>query len=230
MYLQGADSMGKTEHVENYETTIQPDDILQITVSSESAEAVEPFNQKLDGAAGGGGATNVTLRGYLVDKDGFIEMPVLGTLKVGGLKRSELNDMLKSRLKQYLSDPVLTIRVLNFKVSVLGEVASPGQISVRGDRITLLEAIAQSGDISVQGLRKNILIVRDNQGQKEFARVDITNADIVNSPYYYLKQNDVVYVEPRRAKYDATALGSYLSSTASIISLLLTVTLLILRL
>lgn len=222
--------MGKTENVENYETIIQPDDILQITVSSESAEAVEPFNQKLEGSAGGGGATNVTLRGYLVDKDGFIEMPVLGTLKVGGLKRSELNDLLKSRLKQYLSDPVLTIRVLNFKVSVLGEVASPGQISVRGDRITLLEAIAQSGDISVQGLRKNILIVRDNQGQKEFARVDITNADIVNSPYYYLKQNDVVYVEPRRAKYDATAFGSYLSSTASIISLLLTVTLLIVRL
>lgn len=228
VYLQGATEGTKNDNVENYETTVQPDDILQITVSSQNAEAAEPFNQKLEGNIGAGGA-NVTLRGYLVDKAGNIEMPFLGVLKVGGLKRSELTEFLKNKMKPYLIDPVLIIRVLNFKVSVLGEVTRPGQISVRGDRITLLEALAESGDITVQGLRKNILIVRDNQGQKEFARVDITSSDFVNSPFYYLKQNDVVYVEPRRAKYDATALGPYLSSTASILSLFLTITLLIVR-
>ncbi len=227
IYLQGADNYsGSSENV-NYEATIQPDDLIQIMVSSQNVEASEPFNKKIEPNTGNNNNNNV--RGYLVDKEGFIEFPFLGKLKAAGYKRSEFVEMLREKLKPYLSDAQIDLRILNFSISVLGEVNSPGVITSTGDRLTILEAISQSGDLTIQGLRKNILIMRDEQGKKSFARVDLTDAKIVDSPYYYLKQNDVVYVEPRRAKYDATALGPYLTATASILSLVITVTLLIIR-
>jgi len=229
VYLQGADNYGGSGSVENYEAVIQPDDILSITIGSQSPEAAEPFNQKTDQNLNSS-STNNTLRGYLVDKDGFIEFPVLGKMKVAGLNRTELIEMLREKLQPYLTDAMINLRIINFKVTVLGEVNRPGAVEARSDRLTILEAIAQAGDLTIQGLRKNVLIIRDNQGQKTYARVDLTDAKLVDSPYYYLKQNDVVYIEPRRAKYDATALGPYLTSVASILSLAITVTLLILRL
>ncbi len=225
IYLQGADSYSGGAKAENYETRIQPDDVLQIIITSQNSEASDPFNQKFDSNT----TNNNIARGYLVDKDGNIEFPVLGKIKVAGYTRTEFVEMMKQKLVPYLSDAQINLRVSNFKVSVFGEVGNPGIISVTGDRITILEAITQAGDLTIQGIRTNILIVRDNQGEKSFARVDLTDAKIVDSPYYYLKQNDVVYVEPRRAKYDATALGPYLTATASILSLLVTVTLLIIR-
>lgn len=225
IYLQGSEQFKNENLAANYETTIQPDDIIQITVTSQNPEAAQPFNQKIPET--GNISNNVQAQGYLVSKEGYIEFPVLGTLKVGGYTRTAFIEMLKEKLHPYLSDAVVNLNIRNFKISMLGEVTKPGAVSVNGDRITLLEAIAQAGDLTIQGMRKNILIVRDNQGQKSFTRVDITSADFVNSPFYYLKQNDVVYVEPRRAKYDATALGSYLTAAASIISLALTVTVLL---
>lgn len=221
IYLQNPENIARQQQTPNFEAIVQPDDVLQITVSSQNPEAAEPFNQrqKTNDVAN----RNIQSQGFLVSKDGFIEFPVLGSIKVGGYTRSALIDILKNKLSPYVTDAVVTIAVLNFKVTVLGEVGSPGIVSVNSDRVTLLDAIAQSGDLTINSLRKNILIIRDNQGQKTFARVDITNADLVNSPYYYLKQNDVVYVEPRRAKYDATALGPYLTTIASVISLGLTI-------
>ena len=164
---------------------------------------------------------------YQVSKEGYIEYPVLGHLKVGGMTRSEFTDMLKNRLQPYLTDPVINLKVTNFKVTISGEVASPRKIDVDGDRITLIEALAQAGDLTLYGMRSNILIVRDNQGEKTFNRVDITKADFVNSPFYYLKQNDYVYVEPRKVKVDSTAIGGNVMAMMSIFSFLLTTTLIL---
>jgi polysaccharide export outer membrane protein len=220
IYLQDSEQFKNVEQVANYEAIIQPDDIIQISVTSQNPEASLPFNQQSSGSS-------PQAAGYLVNKDGYISFPILGDLKVAGYTRTNFVEMLKGKLAPYISDAVVNLSIQNFKITVLGEVGGSGVIKVTGDRITLLEAIAQSGDLTVQGLRKNILIVRDNQGQKSFTRVDVTRADFVNSPFYYLKQNDVVYVEPRRAKYDATALGNYLPAIASIISLGLTITLIL---
>jgi polysaccharide export outer membrane protein len=221
LYLQESEKYTPNGLTPNFEATIQPDDILQISIVSQNPEAAQAFNQKQN--VSDVTNKNIQAQGFLVNKDGFISFPILGSIKVAGYTRSALVENLKSRVSPYVTDAEVTISVLNFKITVLGEVGSPGVVTVNSDRITILEAIAQSGDLTIQSVRKNILIIRDNQGQKSFTRVDITRADIVNSPFYYLKQNDVIYVEPRRAKYDATALGPYLTSIASIISLGLTI-------
>jgi polysaccharide biosynthesis/export protein len=222
LYLQGNPGGGNSS-ISNYEPIIQPDDMLYIGITSQNPEAVEVFNQ---------GTTNASnlerQRGtYLVSRDGNIEFPILGTLKVAGLTRQEFIDMLKNRLRTYVYDPIIQLRFMNFKVTVLGEVGRPGKIEVETDRLTLLEAISQSGDLTLYGMRTNILIVRDNQGEKSFNRVDITRADFVNSPFYYLKQNDVVYVEPRRAKVDSTAVGGNVTTIMSIFGFLLSTTLIL---
>lgn len=218
LYLQGAPGASNSS-ISNYEPVIQPDDVLFIAISSQNPEAVEAFN-----LSAGSGNPDVKSGSYLVSRDGNIEFPILGTLKAAGLTRQEFTDMLRNRLRAYVSDPIIQLRFTNFKVTMLGEVKSPGQVEVQGDRLTLLEAIAQSGDLTLYGMRDNILIVRETGGEKSFNRVDITQADFVNSPFYYLKQNDVVYVQPRRAKFDSTAVGSNIGTIMSIFGFLLSTT------
>jgi polysaccharide export outer membrane protein len=227
VYLQG-NAGGGNASISNYEPVIQPDDILYINVSSQNPEAVAAFNTQE--SSQNMAAMDLKQRSYLVSKDGMIQYPVLGALKAAGLTRAEFTDMLRNRLQPYVNDAVVNLRFLNFKVTVLGEVTKPGRVDVASDRITLIEAIAQSGDLTLYGMRDNILIVRDNQGEKTFNRVDITAANFVNSPFYYLKQNDVVYVEPRRAKVDSTAIGGNITTIISIFSFLLTTTLILTRL
>ncbi len=228
VYLQG-NAGGGNASVSNYEPVIQPDDMLYVTVTSQNPEAVEAFNPENTGTQNGN-TFDLKRVSYLVSKEGDIEFPILGKIKAAGLTRSEFTEMLKLRLKPYVSDAVVNLRFTNFKISVLGEVSAPGKIEVSGDRITLIEAIAQAGDLTLYGMRNNILIVRDNNGEKTFNRVDITKANFVNSPFYYLKQNDVVYVEPRRARVDSTAIGGNVTTIISIVSFLLTTTLIITRL
>lgn len=227
VYLQGTAGGGNAS-LANYEPIIQPDDLLYITITSQNPEGVTAFNPQV--VAQGFTGNDMIERTYMVNKDGMIQYPVLGMIKAAGLTRSEFTDMLKNMLKPYVSDAIVNMRFLNFKVSVLGEVARPGTVTVNTERITLIEAIAASGDLTLYGMRDNILVLRDNNGEKTFNRVDITNADFVNSPFYYLKQNDVVYVEPRKAKVDSTAFGSNVTTIISIVSFLITTTLLITRL
>ncbi|RZJ28100.1 MAG: polysaccharide export protein [Flavobacterium sp.] len=224
VYLQGTAGGNSAA---SFEPIIQPDDMLYINVTSQNEDAVQAFNVAIEKQMNSVASNRFS---YLVDKDGNIDFPVLGVLKAGGLTRTEFVEMLKTRLKTYVSDPVVNLRFLNFKVTMLGEVASPGRINVDGDRLTLLDAIAQSGDLTLFGMRDNILIVRENNGEKTFNRVDITKADFVNSPFYYLKQNDVVYIEPRRAKVDSTAIGGNVTTILSIVSFLITTTLILTRL
>jgi polysaccharide export outer membrane protein len=181
VYLQGNAGEGNAS-LSNYEPIIQPDDLLHITVTSLNPEAATPFNRQTISPTISN--NDIKDRGYLVSKDGYIQYPVIGAIKAAGLTRSEFTDMLKNMIRPYVSDAVINLNFLNFKITVLGEVGKPGAISVESDRVTLLEVIARSGDLTLYGQRENILIVRDNNGEKTFNRVDITKADFVNSQFY----------------------------------------------
>jgi polysaccharide export outer membrane protein len=159
---------------------------------------------------------------YLVDAAGSIEFPVLGKLKVGGLSRSAVLQMLQQKIGVYIKDPIINLRLMNFKVSVQGEVTSPGTYTVDSERITLIEALSKARDLTIYGKRNNILIIREIDGVKTYHRVDITKTDFINSPFYYLAQNDVVYVEPNRNKINGAAIGPNTGVIISISSLLIT--------
>lgn len=225
LYLQGSQNF--TNASSNYEPIIQNDDILSIFVSALDAEAASPFNLGTTFQGANTTNTTTTLQNYLVDNKGNIEFPVIGTTAVAGYSIEEFKISLKEKLKKYIKDPVVNIRISNFKVTVLGEVTMPGVKTSAGQRFTLLDAIALSGDLTLYGQRENILVIRDFQGIKTFNRVNITNADFVNSPFYYLDQNDVIYVEARKVKVDSTALGTNITSIISIIGFSLSLLLLI---
>lgn len=230
IYLQG--QQAASQSAVNYEPIIQNDDLLSISIISSNPELASPFNieQLLSAGSSGGGAGNNQIRtSYLVDQDGTIDFPVLGKIKVAGINKTELKQYFKDRLSIYIKDPIINIRILNYKVSILGEVKGPGQYTIGSERLTLLELISNAGDLTFYGKRDNILIIRDYMGTKTYNRVDITKADFVNSPFYYLDQNDVVYVEPRRAKFDSTAIGTNVTTIISIFGFVLTTTLLLTR-
>jgi polysaccharide export outer membrane protein len=223
--LQGTYDMKNASS--NYEPIIQKDDRISILVSTFQKELAEPFNLNPNTNNNTANANNIN-NGYLVDSEGNIDFPVLGKLSVAGYTVDQLKLMLNDKLKSYLVDPVINIRILNFKVSVLGAVQSPGIKDFQTNRVTLLDALAASGDITPYGRRDNILIIRDYQGVKTFNNVDITNANVVNSPYFYLDQNDVIYIQERKAKVDASALPN-LPLIVSVASFLTTVLILLNR-
>lgn len=183
--------------------TIQVDDLLSIQVKSQSEKAAQPFNLEPTTASGG----NITRErtspyDYLVAPDGYIPFPVLGPIKVAGLTVTEARELIESRLKtgDYITDPIVLIRFTNYKVTFLGEVNIPGTIVFPEERVTLLEALGQAGDITDYGNRRRILVIREVDGAREYGYVNLHSRDIVNSPYFYLRQNDVIYVEPMKEK------------------------------
>ncbi|MFE3869281.1 polysaccharide biosynthesis/export family protein [Flavobacterium sp. LS2P90] len=226
VYYQGIDGMAPADKSNSYEIKIQPDDLLMIIVSAEDPEIAAPFNLKsisvqtpgkLDAAAG-----LQTMQLYLVDSNGSIEFPVLGKLKVSGLIRSEVMKMLQDKIAVYIKNPIINLRIMNFKVSVQGEVNVPGTFPVASDRITLIEALTLAKDLTIYGKRNNILVIREIDGVKSYNRVDITKAEFINSPFYYLAQNDVVYVEPNKTKINGAAIGPNTGVIISITSILIT--------
>jgi polysaccharide export outer membrane protein len=222
VYLQNNNSnSGSTE----YEPIIQPDDVLSIIVSSENPEVAAPYNLKSVAVQN---ATEIipvndAFQAYIVDNNGAIQFPMLGSVVLGGLTKTEAVDKLKSILKDHVKDAIINMRILNFKVSVLGEVARPGTFNIKSERITLLEALSMAGDLTVYGKRKNIMVIRENKGVKTTQRIDLTNTDFLNSPYYYLAQNDVVYVEPNKTKVNSSVVGPNLTVAISAVSLLVTI-------
>lgn len=227
-YYRNIDSVLSSNAGENYETMIQSDDLLRIIVIAESIEAAAPFN--IDRSKPG--ATSVKEPGqeintYLVDKDGFIDFPSVGKIKLGGLTKSQAITELNSVLREYIVKPSVNISIMNFKVTVQGEVVKPGIVSVQSERLTLPEALGMAGDLTIYGKRENIMIVREREGKKTVERVDITNADFINSPYYYLSQNDLVYVEPNKARMNASKVGPNINVIISISSLIVTLIVLI---
>jgi len=228
VYLQGKQDFSNVSN--NYEPLIQKDDMLFINISTAEPSASIPFN--LDTQTQNSSSSNsfaLQKQTFLVDSFGNIDFPVIGTVSVAGYSIEEFKKKLKEKLVSYLVNPVINVRILNFKVTVIGEVNKPGEISVSSQRLTLLEAIAQAGDLTLYGKRDNILLIRDFQGIKTSTRIDITKADFVNSPYYYLDQNDVIYVEPRKSKIDSTTFGSNLTTIASLLGFIITTTLILTR-
>lgn len=229
VYYQNIDSLANQEKSNSYEIKIQADDLLMITVFGEDPEIALPFNLKSATAisSSNGGQSPLS---YLVDSNGTIDFPILGNLKVAGLTRSEMLEMLQQRIKVYIKDPIINLQITNFKVSVQGEVNSPGTFPVASNRITLIEALTRAGDLTIYGKRNNILIIRELDGVKSYNRVDITKSDFINSSFYYLAQNDVIYVEPNKSKIGAAGVGPSTGLIFSVTSLLIAVITLIIRL
>jgi polysaccharide export outer membrane protein len=202
------------------------DDLVSIHVSSLNPEASVPFNLY----RGGSGSTGFRPEpvDYLVDESGEIDFPVIGKLKIEGLSPEELRNLLRNHLSDYLKDPIINIRLQNFTVSILGEVARPGTYPVNGEQISILEALGYAGDLTIRGVRKNVLVIRDFNGTKVYTRIDLTSKKMVDSPVYYLTQNDVVYVEPNKSGITASSLDQRASIAISIASVLITSTVLIL--
>ena len=214
VYFQNKDSL-LVSLVQNEEPIIQVGDRLSIVVSALNAESVTPYNLNSSPSSG--------LEGYLVEKDGKIQVPQLGEKEVTGLTRVQLQRILVKELSKFITDPMVTVQFLNFKVTVLGEIAKPGTIQIPEGKLSIIEAIGLAGDLKQYSNRSNILVIREKNGVREFGVVDILSRQVFNSPYYNLAQNDIVYVEPLVDKVESSqAFIKSLSIITTVISLVST--------
>lgn len=227
LYFQDLNQGLQQDVTQSYEIKIRKDDLLGITVSARNPELAIPFNlpataYTMEAKSSSAGAQ----LGYQVDVDGFISFPQLGKIHVEGMTRKELATWITNQLEQLklLQDPVVTVTFQNFKVSVLGEVKTPKVINVKTDRITVLEALAEAGDLNIQAKRDRVAVIREADGKRVVHYLDLRSSDLLQSPYYYLQQNDVVYVEPNNAKTiqarstQVTSVGTWVSVFSSIMS------------
>ena len=216
----------------NADLKIQPDDILQITIQSIDPELnnIMGSNQSSELMRTTNSAAVPTvptdnIPGFRVDKDGYIELPMAGKLKVDGLTTTEVKELVKSKTTPYYRNPVVNVRLANFRVTVLGEVLRPGTYTVSNENITLLDAIGMAGDLTIYGKRENVLLIRKDKGQLTYLRFDLNSSNTFRSPYFVLRQGDVIYVEPNKSKVastDVAKLRSY-SLIATGISLLIVI-------
>ena len=224
VYLQPDSTQINTVY-DQYAPKIQPHDILTIVVTAIDPKATAPFNP-FSSIGGGSAAQTADLAQrptYTVDGQGDILLPMLGKVHVAGLTRLQAIEKLRSDLKPYINDPGVNISFNNFRVSVLGEVTSPGSFVLPTERITVLEALGMAGDLTIRGVRENVLVIRESDGHKVMHRLDLTKQETLNSPYYYLAQNDVIYVEPNKTQINNSKLGSNTNVIISVASLLITV-------
>ena len=209
---------------------IQPKDMLSIVVSSRNPELVAMFNLPVISYQAGSevvsSAGQQRLMGYVVDNNGQIDFPVLGPINVAGLTRWELSELIKKRLldEGLLTDAVVTVEFMNFKVSVIGEVNGPGTFTIQGDKVTILQAISLARDLTIFGERENVTVIRERDGQRIMYEINLCDVSMFNSPAYYLQQNDVVYVTPNKVKARNSDIGSatslYFSATSILISMI----------
>ncbi|MFS4415685.1 polysaccharide biosynthesis/export family protein [Maribacter sp. 2307ULW6-5] len=200
------------------------DDVVSIHVSTLNPEASLPFNLYRGGQEGEIRPEQID---YIVNKEGEINFPVLGNIKILGLSPEETKALLKEKLSPYLKNPIINIRLKNFTVTVLGQVKKPGTYPVNGEQITILEALGLANDLDIKGMRNNVLVIRDFNGTKVYYRIDLTTKESLSSPVYYLTQNDVVYVEPNQSAIKTSALDNRASIAVSIASVLITSTVLL---
>jgi polysaccharide export outer membrane protein len=195
--------------IADLEPVIQKNDLLSITVSSLNTKATETFNAPNTATIQAGSTTGNAIQatGYLVDQEGYIQFPVLGKIKATGLTKKALTDNITKSLvdSKQLLDPIVNIRYLNYRVTVLGEVARPTVVNVPNEKITLLEAIGLAGDLTLFAKRDNVMVLREEDGKRIVKRLDLNSNEILTSPYFYLKSNDIVYVEPNKNKIQSTS-------------------------
>lgn len=229
-YLKNSDRVNYDISTYIYDARIMPKDQLTISVNTSDPEVSLPFNLLLQSAytqgrniSTGGG----TLMPYLVDKEGYINFPIIGLIKVSGLTKRECEKLIQDKIRPYLAqneNPVVTVQMSSYSISVLGEVARPGSYMVSREEITIFEALAQAGDLTIYGVRDKVKLIRkDANGRKEIHTLNLNDANILNSPYYYLQQNDVIYVEPNKVKAQNSSVGSttnlWFSATSVLISI-----------
>ncbi|NEU10260.1 polysaccharide export protein [Flavihumibacter sp. R14] len=218
------------EIVNKYVANVQPGDILQIIVSSLSPEAsamFNPYTQAQVSMIQNSQTNNLPpANGYLVDPDGNITLPLVGKLQLKGLSTPAATELITAKLDKYLQQPTVSLRILNYKVSVLGEVNRPSVYTIPNEQITLPEALSLAGDLTIYGMRNNIMVIRESNGKREFNRIDLTRRDLFSSPYYYLHANDVVYVEPTKGKVTSSdrtiQLAPIVISALSLLTVLVT--------
>lgn len=230
-YFKNSDSINLEMSRVLYDARIMPKDVLTITVNTTDPEASAPFNltvatpQSLSLRATS--TSQAALQSYIVDNEGNIEFPLIGTIHLEGLTKGEAEQVIHGKIKPFMNaaeNPIVTVRMINYKISVLGEVARPGMFTVANEKINILEALAQAGDLTIYGVRDRIKLIReDATGKKEIHVLNLNDANIINSPYYYLQQNDIVYVEPNKVKSQNSSVGSmttlWFSATSILISL-----------
>lgn len=204
---------------------LQPGDILAISVTSDDVRATQPFNQvsPYQGASGTIQSTNPFIPTYSIDVNGDIDFPMIGKVKLAGKTRTQAMDYLKSKIAPYIVNSGISMEVRNFRVTVLGEVKNPGSFPINNDRITILEALGLAGDLTINGVRNNVMVIREQNGKKEEYRIDLTKRDALNSPVYYLAQNDVIYVEPNGARIQSSKYTQNTSIFVSIAGVIITV-------
>lgn len=240
-YLQDGNAMNElSEPLSMYDAKIMPKDLLTITVNATDPETAAPFNLTVQTAVNVAHSSSLTqqpaLQQYLVSNEGTIDFPVLGVLNIGGLTKTEAENLIRTKLGNYLKEiPIVTVRMANYKISVLGEVARPGMFTVSNEKISVFEALALAGDLTIWGMRDNVKIIReDADGQREIISLNLNKTDIVNSPYYYLQQNDILYVTPNKTKAKNSDIGQttslWFSATSILVSLVnIVVTFFVLR-
>ena len=233
-YLQDTVFVNDTEQsVRQTGVKVMPKDLLTITVSCSTPELAAPFNlansvadSGTEGKAVEQGTASFALQQYLVDNQGDINFPVLGEIHVGGLTKLEIENLIIDKLKVYLKEvPLVTVRIVNYRISVLGEVTSPGSFVVSNEKINLLEALAMAGDLTIYGMRDNVKLIRTGQDNKqEIITMDLNKAETVLSPYYQLQQNDIIYVTPNKTKAKNSDIGASTGLWFSGVSILLSIT------
>lgn len=221
------------EHVEAVTNTssprIQPDDILSIKVSSLSPESNTLFNQGVisQGGGGSGSMSSQSIDGYLVDSAGYIRFPILNKVKLGGLTKEQAVQKIEGELQEYLREPVVNIRFMNYRFTVIGEVGNPSTFTVQSEKVNLLTALGMAGDLTIFGKRENVLLIREEGGVRTMTRINLNSRNLLNSPYFYLQQNDVIYVEAVKAR--GYAANNFRANLPFVLSLISTVTILFWR-
>lgn len=212
--LQGNEGTLDTSTQGDYLVKVQPDDELKITVTSSVPEATAMYNIPLDNPAPRGDVQaqgQMRLQTYIVDKQGNIDFPALGTLHVEGMTTGEITQLIKHKVEQNVKDPYVRVEMLNFGVNVFGEVRSPHRVEIKNEKFTLLDVLTAVGDLTEYAQRDNILIIRTENGKSTYHRINLTDASIFSSPYFYMRQNDIVYVAPNKIKVDNSKYNTHSS-------------------
>ncbi len=233
VYFQDGPLLDTEVNNMNTELVYQSNDLITIDITGADPETVQPFrlppvtfeeNISVLSVQG-----TLRVQAYLIDMNGNIDFPSLGTLKIAGMTRTQTVAFFKEKLADFIKDPIVNIRLANFSISVLGEVARPGVYNIQDERVSLSEALGLAGDLTINGKRDNIFLIREIDGKKRFAKLDLTSVNIVNSPLYYLMQNDVIYIEPNKAKIRSSTYNPNTSIVISAIATLATISAILIR-
>lgn len=218
LYFQDIEKLQNLD-INKPDLLVDTGDILSIRLSALNPESILPFQPISNSAeSSDGGLTN-----FLVDLDGNIQYPVLGFIYVKGKSTREITQVLKDKIASFIKNPVVQVRVANFSISILGEVNAPGNYIIPNENITVLDALALAGDMTIFGKRRGVKVIRTTDNQKTYAELDFTSVDLVNSPYFYLKQNDVIIVSPNNAQVQSSAVNRNISVFVSLVGLAVSV-------